>query len=191
MRIITLGPLALFVFLLPLQAAETVDSIEDIDSWVERVSGEVYDWELILIERIMTYTHGTIPGIGQPSNVITGWFQQENTEDFFDEYPLLIGNTYTHAGITACEEYYYLPGGELVYCSSTWDNGHGEECTYYDAFYFLDGEPVLFIEKNEEPACTMETELLDMAERRKVQSERLLWLFDESFVPEPCIFQEK
>ena len=189
MRIITLGPLALFIFLLPLQAAEMVDSIEDIDSWMKRISEMIYDWELI--ERVMTYTHETIPGIGQPSNEITGWFQQVNTEDFFEEYPLLIRNTYTYAGITACEEYYYLSGGELVYCSSTWDNGYGEECTYSDVFYFLDGEPVLFIEKNEESVGIMDTELLNMAERRKVRSESLLWMFDELFVPEPCIFQEK
>jgi hypothetical protein len=171
----------------PAHSAQT-NSVQDIDELVHNITVKVAECQLI--QREITYTHTTIPGIGQPSNTITGWFQQELSEDYFNEYPVLIENVYHHAGVTSSEWYFFLPDGQLVYCSSSFDNGYGENPGYTKIFYFLEGVPANYRETPDAPADSLNSELLEMAGERQTRADYLVWMFQNMYVPATCIFEE-
>lgn|GEM_PF-4370178 len=178
--------LLLLGFAFPAYSA-LADSVNGIDELVHSITVKVDEYEFI--QREITYTHTTIPGIGQPSNTITGWFQQE-VSDYFNEYPVLIENVYHHAGVTSSERYFFLPDGQLVYCSSSFDNGHEENPGDIKIFYFVEGVPANYRETPEATLDSLNSELLEMAGERKSQAEYLMWMFQNMYVPATCIFDE-
>jgi hypothetical protein len=165
-----------------------------IDTWIGEVRGMIVERKLV--ERTITYIHPTIPGIGMPSNTVTGWFEQITYDDYpeaFDEVPLYVENHYRHAGHGAVEEYYYMPDGELVCCISETVIHNGGMNTYTSTFYFDDGELIFFI-GNRGPIgpSNFSTEAMQRAQNRVTQGEELYQLFmDDPPVPVPCIFWER
>jgi hypothetical protein len=183
---------AITVLLFSSAAVAQPDEVAVIDEYVNTISIMIEDVELV--ERHMSYTHTTVPGIGMPSNEITGYFKQYYTEEdweSFEEVPVLIENVYFHAGYDAEERYYYTLEGELVCCISSHCESLEEGQRYTDCFYFSGGKAIYYKSGTGETFETLDEEAAELATGRLANAERLKGLFMELTVPAPCIFWER
>ena len=183
---------AITVMLISSAAVAQPNEVAVIDEYVSTVSGMIEDADLV--ERHMSYTHKTIPGIGMPSNDITGYFNQYYTEEdweSFEEVPVMIENVYFHAAYDAEERYYYTLEGELVCCISNHCESFEEGQRYTDYFYFTGGRAIYYISGTGETFDTLNEEATELAMGRLGNAERLKGLFTELIVPAPCIFWER
>ena len=184
----------ILVFLLSTapSAMDASDEVASIDGLIEEISGMISDH--ILFTRRIEYTHPTIPGIGMPSNHITGYFLQcydeEYSEPVLEEVPLLIVNTYFHAGYTAEESYYFSRNGEMLCCISTLHGECFDRDDFTDYFYYRSGNAIFYKDNAGYSTYLIEDEISDMAISRIQASITLRQLFDVN-VPAPRIFWEK
>ena len=168
------------------------DRVDEIDLWVQEVNGRIEEWDLL--ERTMSFTHGTIPAIGMPHNDVTGWFDQIYYEDDymgFEEVPYYIENRYQHTGVGGWEEYYFLPDGELVCCISGRGGYYEGEEQAWNRFYFEDGEFIYLVTESGEFSDNFGEEILQRAQSRLNQGKQLYDMFMSPLIPVPCIFWEE
>jgi len=182
-----------FLFSVVLSALNVSDKVASTNEWVEEVTNMMNEHDLVT--RFIDYTHATIPGIGMPSNHITGYFHQyyveEDGEPYLEEIPLLIVNKYTHAGYGAEECYYFTMNGEMVCCVSTLYGDGFDRDDYTDCFYYSSGEVIYHSDNTGEATDVIDSETAAMAISRIHASVSLTGFFYGWNVPAPCIFCER